>query len=145
MVNIALIVILFFSSIASANEAIFPDQVVWGEFCGECAIDCITMRKINHSGLEIDVSSRFFKSDPFEYEFRGERALDKDYKKYEWVLDKPIPSIINKNRIVYGQPDAYDQCGYFIDYQANAKNYKVLIDPDRVPDGLKDLVRQLFN
>lgn len=145
MRNIALITSLAVISIANANELLYPDQVTWGKYCGECMANCSTMRRIDHSSLSIDTSDQFFKSSPFKYNFSGNPAPHNEFEKFQWLLSKPIPPIISNAQSVFGQPDAYDQCGYYVAYRANQKEFRILIDPHRVPEDLDELVKELFH
>ena len=127
-----------------AGETI-PSSVIWGKYCGECVGECSTFRQIDESNLLIDKTNRFFKSGPFKYEFNGVPESKKEYEKYKWLLQESIPSILNKRQTIFGNPDGYDQCGYLIIYSLDTIKYKVLIDPDRIPEDLQALIDRLFH
>jgi hypothetical protein len=106
------------------------------------------MRRIDSSGLKIDKSNnyllKYFESKPFNYEFNGTEEPKSEYENFKWLLELSVPTIVNKEFEVFGQPDAYDQCGYYISYSIDAKSYRVLIDPDKVPDELAAVTSKLF-
>ena len=133
-----------FQASLNAGATRMPDSTVWGVYCGECVGICSTMRKIDSSSLRIDKSNKFFKSEPFNYEFKGTDQTNSEYGKYKWILEEPVPTIIDKNLTIFGQPDAYDQCGYYISYNVDGNNYRVLIDPDKVPKEMDSTINRLF-
>lgn len=124
-----------------------PDKVIWGRYCGECIGNCSTMREITNTKLSIDKSDKFLKSDPhkFNYEFMGIPEPASEHKKYKWLLQKPIPNILSKGTMVFGQPDAYDQCGYYFMYSFGALEHKALIDTQNVPEEFEQIVKKLFH
>lgn len=136
----------FIASPCFGNER-YPSQVIWGSYCGECIGECSTMRKITNGGLMIDQSNNFLKSNPssFTYEFNGAPESILEYEKYKWLLRTPISESLNKNQMIFGQPDAYDQCGYFFVFRVGSSDIKVLVDPNMVPSELAPLVEKLFH
>lgn len=105
------------------------------------------MREITDTKLSIDNSDNFLKSDPhkFKYEFKGVPASSDEYIKYKWILSNPVPEILNKRTMVFGQPDAYDQCGYYLMYSVNSSQFKAIIDTQKVPKELEPVIKKLFN
>ncbi len=128
-----------------ANEELIPDNFTWGIYCGECSENCSTLWKIDKTSLKIDESNNFFEADPFRYQFNGKPETKEKHSDYNWVLDNPIPPILDQKKIVFGQPDAYDQCGYYIAYEVDERKYQALIDPNEVPKELKTMIGRLFN
>jgi hypothetical protein len=106
------------------------------------------MRRIDSSSLEIDKSDEFlssyFESIPFDYVFEGNEEPTSEYNKFKWILEDSVPTIINKKFETFGQPDAYDQCGYYISYSIGEKKYQALVDPDNVPSELVPITSKLF-
>ncbi len=107
--------------------------------------DCSIMREISGTGLNIDKTNNFFDNEPFEYVFKGVPEPDEEYQKYKWILNEPVPDIITGNRMVFGEPDAYDQCGYYLMYSINSVQYKVLVDTEKLPEELELVVTRLFH
>ena len=102
------------------------------------------MRKIDSFSLSIDKSDSFIRSNPFKYEFRGTSEPPAQYEKYKWILQEPVPTIIDKSQMIFGQPDAYDQCGYYIAYSISNNRHQALIDPEKVPKELETVIKRLF-
>lgn len=123
-----------------------PATVVWGRYCGECVENCSTMREITNAKLSIDKSDNFLKSDPhtFNYEFKGAPEPQREFEKHKWLLNQPTPSILNKTPMVFGEPDAYDQCGYYLMYSVNSLQYRAIIDTHKVPKELEPIIKKLF-
>lgn len=137
-------ILLSFHASLYASVTRLPDSVVWGIYCGECVGNCSTMRKIDSSSLNIDKSNKFFNSKPSNYLFKGTNEPKSEYEKYKWILEEPVPTIIDKKFEIFGQPDAYDQCGYYISYSVDGCLYRVLIDPDKVPKEMEVTIEKLF-
>lgn len=135
---------LIVASQVNAGELIAPDKVVWGRYCGECVGNCSTMREIDHTGLRIDQSDQFLRAGPFQYEFNGTPEPAAEFDKYIWLLREPMPLRLNVDRIIFGQPDAYDQCGFYVEFSTGGSSYRILVDPDKVPPELADFVGKLF-
>ncbi|MDH5434524.1 MAG: hypothetical protein OEY19_11315 [Gammaproteobacteria bacterium] len=119
------------------------DSLVWGMYCGECAESCATMYKIDSKSLKIDKSGDFLFDKPFNYVFKGSEASQDEQKKYEWLLKTDLPAL-KLNQMIFGEPDAYDQCGIYLDYSILNERYQVLIDPDKKPKLFKPLLEKLF-
>lgn len=104
------------------------------------------MREIVPGRLSIDRSSRFLHSTPIPsaYVFDGQLESSSEYEKYQWLLEQPVPSIMKIGETVFGEPDAYDQCGYYLKYRIGDVEYGALIDTTKVPGELAPIIRKLF-
>ena len=147
MKKLALITLLLSYTLPSLGEANLPSNVIWGRYCGECIGNCSTMREITNTTLKIDNSNNFLISDPykFNYEFKGVSESSGEHEKYKWILKNPIPSILSERTMIFGQPDAYDQCGYYLMYSVNSSQFKAIIDTQKVPKELKPVIKKLFH
>jgi len=142
-----LTLILITLSIPLLAEERYPDSVIWGSYCGECVGQCSTFMKIDKDSLQIDNTDRFFQLDPYDpinYSFKGSLAEKSELSKYQWLLSSSIPSILKMKPTIFGEPDAYDQCGYFLSYNIGNENYRALIDPNKVPIDLEKTIDMLF-
>lgn len=139
------IILLFFAQFGLC-DGLLPSTVVWGKYCGECKSNCSTMREISRNQLKLDDSDKFIESNPltFSYVFDGSLEKSSEYEKFKWLLTEPVPAILNNREKVFGQPDAYDQCGYYFMYIVNGSTYKSLIDSANVPAELQPVIHRLF-
>ena len=146
MKKLASFCFLFSCVLSSYGETNLPSKVIWGKYCGECVGECSTMRQISKIQLSIDRTNNYLKSDPqkFKYEFNGVSEPSNEFEKYKWILSVPVPYILSKGTQVFGQPDAYDQCGYYLMYSVNSIEYKALIDTRKVPNELEPIIKRLF-
>jgi len=147
MKKLALIILLFSYAVPGFGEANFPDKVIWGMYCGECIGNCSTMREITNNKLSIDKSNNYLISDPykFNYKFKGVPEPSAEFEKYKWILNKSVPGILSKSTMIFGQPDAYDQCGYYLMFSVNSSQYEAIIDAHKVPKELEPLIKKLFH
>ena len=135
--------ILFLST--ACNKQI--DAVVWGVYCGECETNCSTIYQIKQGELNVDKSDKVFDAirnrDLHSYKFEGKQLSRDEYLKYEWVLGS-VPDELFKYELIVGQPDAHDQCGYFLRIFKAGEETNKLIDPEAVPKDIQEFVYKLF-
>jgi hypothetical protein len=130
------------------SEEQYPDSVIWGKYCGECVGECSKFYKLTEGELLIDLSGNIFNIQPYEpinYIFSGVKASEAEYKKYSWLLNSKIPSAIPQGKTIIGEPDSHDQCGYFLSYNLEGTTFKALIDPEKVPDEMQNLIRKMMD
>jgi hypothetical protein len=129
------------------SEEQYPDSVVWGKYCGECIGECSKFYKLSEGELLIDLSGNIFNIQPYEpinYIFSGVKASEAEYKKHRWLLNSKIPSAIPQGETIIGEPDSHDQCGYFLSYSLKGARFKALIDPEKVPDEIQSMIKQIM-
>ncbi|WP_143047939.1 hypothetical protein [Thalassotalea agarivorans] len=119
------------------------DYLVWGKYCGECVDNCATMHRIDADTYKVDTTDSFFAGKPFDYVFKGQKATKEEWTKHSWVFSIVFPSL-KENEVVYGEPDAYDQCGVYLSYSLNGNPFKVLIDLNNKPEEFKEIISALF-
>jgi hypothetical protein len=125
------------------------EYVIWGTYCGECSKDCATFFKVTEEGeFYKDTSEKFFRThfrQPSEpYQFHGRKINKKVKSDYQWVK-KEIP----KELYAYpngeiGEPDHYDQCGYYLQIKKGETISFWKIDPLKIPDNLKAYIERLL-
>lgn len=147
MKKLILFILLSGCALPSIGGDKFPSKVIWGRYCGECVDNCSTMREIVDSTLNIDRTFNFLMSNPnkFNYKFKGVPEPVDEYEKYKWILNEPVPEIINKAQMIFGDPDSYDQCGYYLMFSVNSQESRVLIDTEKVPKELEPIIKKLFH
>lgn len=145
MTKIALILIslMAFAPLAKAEPA---SSVVWGRYCGECAVNCAEFYRLDNETMSADSPANFFEkygANLFSYEFAGTQVQQEMRREFAWLLDAQWPTLEPDNQI-FGQPDAYDQCGLLLFYTVEGHTYKALIDPNDVPESFGNIVERLY-
>lgn len=118
-------------------------DIVYGIYCGECDDNCSYFVKQSNEKYFEDSSDVYFSN------------IDKFYKQTNFkvisdeVFTKPInvpdvESVLRKYDSVIGQPDAYDQCGYFIEIRKQGESQRYLIDPDYNSPEIQKILDQVF-
>jgi hypothetical protein len=115
------------------------EEIVFGVYCGECIGNCATMIRVDATGAYIDSTSYFDQVlNGQVYEFRGTKLPGSVYEKI-----KHMPSAVPKDLWMedkrIGEPDARDQCGYYIEAGGNHWH----IDPDKHPGYLDEFLKEI--
>lgn len=138
-----LISLVVFPSLVGAEQA---SSVVWGRYCGECAVNCAEFYRLDKEAMSIDSSDNFFTkygNNHFSYEFSGTPVQQDKRQEFSWVLNAQWPRL-DPDHQIFGQPDAYDQCGLLLFYTVHGHTFKALIDPNDVPESFGNIVKRLY-
>jgi hypothetical protein len=126
-------------SIASKTEKIIDknivEQIIFGEYCGECIDSCAIMYCYNIMGnqnsLFVDYTDSYFGKNR-KLKFKTP-IIDKDKLAIASQIVKKIPKCLqNSEKLTetYGCPDCTDGCGIYFEIKKETGSYKYYIDTD---------------
>lgn len=121
------------------------DFVIWGSYCGECKKNCATFYKITNDGtILVDKTEKYFWVHDEPYTFQKNKKSDKIFKEYKWLLSEIPQAIYDFPNGEIGEPDHFDQCGYYLQIKSGDRINYWQIDPLKIPAELKDFVDLLY-
>ena len=145
--------VVIFNCASKRKEAQTIEYIIFGTYCGECVGQCATMYRIDNTSIKVDTTNNFFSeiygfSKNEAYAFTGHTYhTDKDPKAFFDQVKSAMPDdFIDKDGATYGSPDAYDQCGVYIELKNNGKVRKFYIDTneEETPNDIEIFVNMLY-
>lgn len=137
-----LALILFLTYMTVFGES--TENIVFGIYCGECDENCSYFVKQADEEYFEDTSAAYFSN-------RASFIKQIHFKEISGeVFSNPIDidevaSVLSKYESIIGEPDASDQCGYFIEIQQQGKSQRYLIDPNYDSIEIQKLLDQVFS
>jgi hypothetical protein len=129
------IIFLFFTTSCFAQRDKI-DYVIFGVYCGECVGHCATMFKLEGDKMMVDTSNSYFwnnmlkRKDTISF---SKYEASKEMYQYAKALIDSIPTILldtNTHSCTFGEPDARDQCGIYLEFKYKGKQKQFYIDTD---------------
>jgi hypothetical protein len=139
----ALIIILLLSSTTCFAQKTKIDYIVFGVYCGECDHHCATMFKIENNKILVDTTDSYFRHKKDTIIFSDYEPGKEFYNEAKAAIDS-IPEILldtNLDTKVFGEPDARDQCGIYVQFKTNNRVRTFLIDTE--PENGNDIPKEL--
>jgi hypothetical protein len=144
---LAILILCFFSSCDKddVNTSAKADYMIFGTFYGKCAGEgCVEIFKIESDRLledkkDIYPGADYYAFDDFEVLSQEKFELVKD------LIDFLPPSLVQEESGVFGQPDAGDWGGAFVEFKSgNIHKYWVLDQLDNnMPDAFNVFVDKI--
>lgn len=110
------------------NELEANEYLIFGDYYGFCTGKCTNIYKLQKDGLLMD-TIRYY---PPIHEFYNGSYIsmpEKAYKQTRNLIDYFPTTLLNEKQII-GIPDAYDQGGYYVEYNAGGVKKSWFIDKD---------------
>jgi hypothetical protein len=122
------------------------DYLVFGVYCGECYGHCATMYKVDDTKLLIDSTDSFFKMKEDSVIFPIGGTSGPRFITAHDLMSKIPPQLMLTDTIEFGEPDALDQCGIYVEFQINGKKKQKYIDTDtsRIPSYVTAFSKDIY-
>jgi hypothetical protein len=104
------------------------NTLIFGRFCGMCITNCAVMYSLNDGCLQKDATHNYIVSSGID--FNGTNMTQAQFDAVKGLNNKIPSQLLSSVSMTFGQPDAYDQCGYYLETNVNGVRKVWLVDTD---------------